>query len=47
MRAILLDDEDGEIDPTPGEGSCGQREDELDLLSNIIANFNHLFDGIA
>ena len=47
MQAILLEDKDGEIDPVPGEGSGGQREAELDLLSNIIANFNDLFGGIA
>ena len=46
MQAILLDDVDGEIDPAPGEGSGGQREAELDLLSNIIASFNDLFGGI-
>jgi len=46
MQAILLKDEDGEIDPAPGEGSGGQREAELDLLSRIIANFNDLFGGI-
>ncbi|KKZ14817.1 MAG: DEAD/DEAH box helicase, partial [Candidatus Synechococcus spongiarum 142] len=47
MQKILLEDEDGEIDPVPGEGSGGQQEAELDLLSNIIANFNDLFGGIA
>ena len=46
MQAILLDDADGEIDPAPGEGSGGQREAELELLSNIIASFNDLFGGI-
>jgi len=46
MQAILLKDEDGEIDPVPGEGSGGEREAELDLLSNIIADFNDLFGGI-
>jgi len=46
MQAILLKDEDGEIDPAPGEDSGGQREAELDLLSRIIANFNDLFGGI-
>ena len=46
MQAILLKDEDGEIDPVPGEGSGGEREAELDLLSQIIADFNDLFGGI-
>ena len=46
MQKILLEDEDGEIDPVPGEGIGGQREAELDLLSNIIASFNDLFGGI-
>ena len=46
MQAILLKDEDAEIDPVAGEGSGRQREAELDLLSNIIANFNDLFGGI-
>jgi len=32
--------------PAPGDGSSGQREAELDLLSHIIANFNNLFGGI-
>jgi len=47
MQAILLEDEDAEIDPVPSEGGGGQREVELDLLSNIVANFNDLFGGIA
>ncbi|MCY4331703.1 MAG: type I restriction endonuclease subunit R [Cyanobacteria bacterium MAG CAR1_bin_15] len=46
MQAILLKDEDGEIDPVPGEGNGGEREAELDLLSQIIADFNDLFGGI-
>ncbi|SAY39381.1 hypothetical protein [Candidatus Synechococcus spongiarum] len=46
MQAILLYGADGEIDPVPSEGSGGQREAELDLLSNIIANFNDLFGKI-
>ena len=46
MQAILLEDADAEIDPVPSEGNGGQREAELDLLSNIIASFNDLFGGI-
>ena len=47
IRKILLEDEDAEIDPVPGGGGGGKGEIELDLLSNIIAEFNDLFGGIA
>ncbi len=46
LRAILLEDEDGEIDPVPDEGNGKQGEAQPDLLSRIIADFNHLFGGI-
>ena len=46
MRKIILEDEDSEIDPVPGNGG-GRRQDlELDRLSNIISEFNSLFGGI-
>ena len=45
-RKIMLEDEDAKIDPVPGEGGGGRSELELDLLSNIIAEFNTLFGGI-
>ena len=38
--------QDAEIDPIVGDGSSGQREPDLDLLSKIIADFNDLFGGI-
>ena len=47
MRKIMLEDEDAEIDPATGEGGGGRGEIELDLLSNIIDEFNNLFGGIA
>ena len=47
MRKIMLEDEDAEIDPVTGEGGGGRGEIELDLLSNIIDEFNNLFGGIA
>ncbi len=46
MRKIILDDEDGEIDPvTTGEGG-GKGEIETDRLSAIIEEFNDRFGGI-
>ena len=47
MRKIMLEDEDAEIDPATGEGGGGRGAIELDLLSNIIDEFNNLFGGIA
>ena len=41
--AILLADEDAEIDPLPADGGGHMRQPELDALSNIIAQFNSLF----
>ena len=47
MQAILLPDEDAEVDPVPTTGG-GQRPDpELVRLSNIISQFNDLFGDIA
>ena len=46
IRNIILEDEDAEIDPVPGEGGGGRPGVELDRLSNIIAEFNNLFGGI-
>ena len=46
MRKIILEDEDSEIDPVPGEGGGRRNEPELDRLSNIIEQFNSLFGGI-
>jgi type I restriction enzyme R subunit len=42
----MLEDEDGEIDPVP-VGSGGHKpEPEIDLLSNILQQFNDLFGNI-
>ncbi len=46
MLEIALEDEDAEIDPAAVEGGGGLPEPELDLLSNIIAEFNDRFGGI-
>ena len=46
MRELVLEDEDAEIDPVPGDGAGGRPEPELDRLSNIIAEFNDVFGGI-
>ena len=46
IRAIILEDEDAEIAPVPSIGGRRRYEPELDLLSNIIAEFNELFGGI-
>lgn len=43
--AILLADKDAEIDPLPADGGGHMRQPELDALSNIIAQFNSLFDS--
>ena len=44
---VQLPDEDGEIGPVPVEGEGGGAEPELDLLSNIIEEFNNLFGNVA
>lgn len=43
---ITLPDDDSEIGPVPTSGSRGPAEPELDLLSNIIDEFNNLFGNI-
>ena len=46
VQKIVMSDEDGEIDPA-GTGDGGHRPDpELDWLSNILKDFNHLFGDI-
>ena len=40
---IQLPDEDAEIEPVPAAGGGGQPEPELDLLSNILKEFNERF----
>ena len=44
--AIQLEDADAEIGPVPPGGGGGKPEPELDLLSNIVADFNLEFGGI-
>ena len=44
---VQLPDEDAEIGPVPVEGEGGGAEPELDLLSNIIEEFNNLFGNVA
>ena len=43
---ILLPDEDAEIAPVPASGGGYQPEPEMDLLSNILREFNDLFGDI-
>ena len=47
MQAILLPDEDAEVDPVPTTGGGHRPDPELDRLSNIISQFNDLFGDIA
>ena len=44
---VQLPDEDAEIGPVPVDGEGGGAEPELDLLSNIIEEFNNLFGNVA
>ena len=44
--SILLPDEDAEIDPVPTIGGGHIPEPELDLLSNILKNFNDQFGNV-
>ena len=44
--AISLPDQDGEIEPVPTVGGGHKPEPELDLLSNIIREFNDQFGNI-
>jgi len=46
-QRVQLADQDAEIDPVPTDGCGHKAEPELDLLSNIIRNFNDLFGKIA
>ena len=46
-QSISIADKDAEIDPVPSEGTGGQREAELDQLSNIVKSFNDLSGDIA
>jgi type I restriction enzyme R subunit len=46
MQAILLEDQDAEVEPVPIGGGGGRAEPELDHLSNIIAVFNDHFGDI-
>ena len=46
-QAIMLADEDAEIDPVPAAGGGGQPEPEIDRLSNILKVFNEHFGDIA
>ena len=46
VQEIQLPDEDTEIGPVPTEGGGWKPEPEMDLLSNILDEFNDLFGGI-
>ena len=46
MMSIILPDEDAEIDPVPTVGGGRIPEPELDLLSNILKNFNDIFGNV-
>ena len=46
MQKILLPDEDAEIDPVPADGGRYRPEPEMDLLSNIVREFNDFFGDI-
>lgn len=46
QMAIVLPDEGGEVGPVPTSGTPHKPEAELDLLSNIIREFNDLFGNI-
>ena len=46
VQEIQLSDEDAEIGPVPTEGGGQKPEPEMDLLSNILDEFNDLFGGI-
>ena len=44
--SIALVDADAEIDPVPTSGGRGTTEPEIDLLSNILRDFNDMFGNI-
>ena len=46
VQEVQLLDEDAEIDPTPTDGGGSRPEAELDLLSNIIREFNDRWGNI-
>lgn len=46
MQKILLDDSDGEIDPTPPVGQGSKQDPIFEKLSQIIDEFNSLFGNI-
>ena len=46
QTAIKLENEDVEIDPVPAGGGGAMLEPEIDLLSNIIREFNEMFGHI-
>ncbi len=46
VQNIQLADEDAEIGPVPTEGGGQRPEPEMDLLSNIVEEFNDQFGGI-
>ena len=46
VQNIQLPDEDAEIGPVPTEGGGQRPEPEMDLLSNIVEEFNDRFGGI-
>ena len=46
VQDIQLPDEDAEIGPVPTEGGGQRPEPEMDLLSNIVEEFNDQFGGI-
>ena len=45
-RKIALSDEEAEIDPLSPDGGGHRNEPEMDLLSNILRQFNDLFGNI-
>lgn len=47
MRSLILEDRDVLIDPVPSGGGGTRTGPEIDHLSVILSEFNHLFGGIA
>lgn len=45
-RAIALENEDTTIDPVPVGTGGGIKQPEMDVLSNIVKDFNDMFGGI-
>lgn len=46
QTSIALPDEDGMVEPVPLGGGGGKSEPEMDLLSNIVKQFNELWGDI-